>query len=172
MRDPLLIRGCHADRNEALLKRRPSSDLKKKKDTSPYRSGVVPYMVEEGSGELLIMLVTPRKGGKWILPKGNIARGMDSIRSAEKEACEEAGVLGNVHRVLLGIQGSANHQLIEIYPLEITKILPEWEESAVRSRLFFTLEEAYRELNTNDCSAILDALSEYVSERKNEAEQK
>lgn len=130
---------------------------------TPYRSGVVPFLPDE-SGNILVLLITPRKGGRWILPKGNIARGMDSFQSAVKEACEEAGVLGKPRKFLLGIAESAKHEFIEFYPLEITQILPCWEESSVRSRLFFPLEEALREFEGREEYAVLKALQRYIRE--------
>ena len=140
---------------------------RKRLPPSPYRSGTVPFQIDE-IGNIHILLVTPRKGGRWILPKGNIARGLDSFHSALKETREEAGVLGEDRKILLGIQENSNHQFIEFYPLEITQILPEWEESKVRSRLFFPLEEARRELGKAEGSAVLDLLCRYIRERENE----
>ena len=143
--------------------RNPAGKRHRKKAV-PYRSGTVPYVIED-DGNISVLLVTPRKGGKWILPKGNIARGMNRFHSAVKETCEEAGVLGDAREVLLGIQESNNHQFIEFYPLEIRQILPEWQESGIRSRLFFPLEEARKELENTEGSAILDALQYYIRER-------
>lgn len=136
-----------------------------KGEAVPYRSGVVPFQLDE-AGDLSILLVTSRKGGRWMFPKGNIAGGSDSLRSAVKEACEEAGVLGNALKALLGIAETSKHEFIEFYPLEITQILPEWEESSVRSRLFFSPEEAFAVLECREERAVLEALLEYVKEYK------
>lgn len=135
------------------------------KGNTPFRSGVIPYLLED-DGTILVMMVTPVGGGRWIFPKGNIAKGMSSLRSAEKEAYEEAGIRGISDNVLLGVSRFAHKQFIEFYPMHITEILKKWEEAGKRSRLFFPLEEAKQELNDPEATAILDQLRKYLTEKE------
>ncbi|OQA82088.1 MAG: hypothetical protein BWY31_03394 [Lentisphaerae bacterium ADurb.Bin242] len=136
-----------------------------KKHGTPFRSGAAPYRIES-DGTILVMLVTPVGGGKWILPKGNIKRGMSGRESAEEEAREEAGVIGKCDNFLLGVSRFKNGQFIEIYPMKIAKILGTWEESGRRSRFLFPLEEARRELDDRDAAAILERLRQYIAEKE------
>ena len=139
---------------------------KNKKQNTPFRSGTVPYMFDE-NGRLWILLVTPAGGGRWIFPKGNLEKNMSSRESAVKEAYEEAGVCGKCADFLLGVQRFAEKQFVEFYPLKICSILEKWEEAGRRSRLFFTLPDARKELKDPEAAAILDRLQEYLKEQEN-----
>ena len=137
----------------------------KKKRGTPFRSGAAPYLID-ADGTILVMLVTPVGGGKWILPKGNIEPGMSGRESAEKEAREEAGVIGKCDHFLLGVSRFKNEQFIEIYPMKIDKILETWDEFGRRSRFLFPFEEARKELDDRDAVAILERLRQYISEKE------
>lgn len=139
---------------------------KNKKQNTPFRSGTIPYMFDE-NGRLWILLVTPAGGGRWIFPKGNLEKNMSSRESAVKEAYEEAGVRGKCADFLLGVQRFAGKQFVEFYPLKICGILEKWEEAGRRSRLFFTLPDARKELKDPEAAAILDRLQEYLKEQEN-----
>jgi len=52
--------------------------------------------VTERDGETLVLLVTSRDTGRWVLPKGWAERGLTGSELAAKEAFEEAGVVGEV----------------------------------------------------------------------------
>lgn len=135
------------------------------KHGTPFRSGAAPYLIEP-DGTVYVMLVTPVGGGQWILPKGNIERGMTGRESAEKEAREEAGVIGECENFLLGVSRFKNEQFIEIYPMKIRKILKEWDEFGQRSRFLFPLEEARKELDDPDAVAILERLRQFIAEKE------
>lgn len=139
---------------------------KNKKQRTPFRSGTVPYLFDE-NGTLWILLVTPAGGGRWIFPKGNLEKHMTSRESAVKEAYEEAGVRGRCADFLLGVQRFAEKQFVEFYPLQISGILENWEEAGRRSRLFFSVEDARKELKDPEAAAILDRLLEYLKEQEN-----
>jgi 8-oxo-dGTP pyrophosphatase MutT (NUDIX family) len=63
----------------------------------PYRkSGPAPDAPFE------VMLVTSRGTGRWVLPKGNVSRNLSDHAAAEREALEEAGVLGAICPVPIG----------------------------------------------------------------------
>ena len=73
---------------KAAVKPRPAKKVSPKAKRIQ-QSGSAPYIVY--GDEIRVMLVTPSAGGGWILPKGNIAKSMDTLKSAAKEAFEEAG---------------------------------------------------------------------------------
>jgi len=121
-------------------------------------SGALPFMVDE-DGELRVMLVTQRGGGGWIIPKGNIDKGMSSWDSAAKEALEEAGVEGVCSNRVIGFyhtgKSNGNSVRVDIFPMKISRILPEWEESEERCRHFFKIDNAVRIVRDEGISAIL-----------------
>jgi 8-oxo-dGTP pyrophosphatase MutT (NUDIX family) len=57
------------------------------------QSGIIPYRRE--LDVLQVLLITSRKTGRWVIPKGNIGKGHNARQAAEREAYEEAGVRGN-----------------------------------------------------------------------------
>ena len=58
------------------------------------QSAVIPYRLREGRVEIL--LITSRKGKRWVVPKGILEPELTPAESAAKEAREEAGVSGRI----------------------------------------------------------------------------
>ena len=70
---------------------------KKKKRTKTYRQyAALPYTVRDG--ELVVLLVTSRETGRWVIPKGWSKKHLKPFDTAAQEAFEEAGVVGEVAR--------------------------------------------------------------------------
>ena len=155
------------------VKLKPSAKEKEKKKSAVKKSrticqsGAVPYLMEKG--EIRVMLVTSTAGDAWIFPKGNIAKGMDTLKSAAKEAYEEAGVLGECRNDILGViqieKSPSELAEVNIYPLKIETVLPEWQESAVRSRRLFRIEEAIGVIRGERSRKVLETLRERLLDR-------
>ena len=64
------------------------------------QSGVIPYRVE--NGQIQLMVITSRGRKRWIIPKGVIEKDLSPAESAVKEAFEEAGIRGRVSEIPLG----------------------------------------------------------------------
>ncbi|MFD2646643.1 NUDIX hydrolase [Devosia albogilva] len=112
------------------------------------QAGALPYAIVEG--RLAILLITSRRTGRWIFPKGAIEAGLTPWESAAKEAREEAGVVGEVstspigsYRTGAGAMGSALVD-VDIYPLRVEQQLDEWKEKGQRLRHWTVLSEAKR----------------------------
>ena len=128
------------------------------------RSGTVPYLLE-ADGTIRVMLVTPKGGGAWMLPTGNMEKGMTAHESAAKEAFEEAGVVGICDPVMLGEYRFRQSQLVRIFPLRITRILEHWEETGERSRFLFKLEKAVKIADGEDIRSVLRKLRDYLAKQ-------
>ena len=119
--------------------------------------------------EIRVMLVTSSAGDAWILPKGIIAKGMDTLKSAAKEVYEEAGVVGECENNILGMvqinKSPSEVAEVNIYPLKIEKILPEWQESGFRSRRLFRIEEAIGVMPGERSREVLENLRAMLLER-------
>ena len=119
--------------------------------------------------EIRVMLVTPSAGGGWILPKGNIAKRMDTLKSAAKEAFEEAGVVGECENNVLGVinfsKTASGIASARIYPLAIQRILPRWEEEGTRSRRLFLIDRAIRIMKTEESAEVLRNLKTLILSR-------
>lgn len=114
----------------------------------PRQAGALPYAIVEG--RLAFLLITTRKTGRWIFPKGGIEPGLTPWESAAKEALEEAGVVGEIahepvgsYRTCLGGSGSVLID-VDLYPLRVTNQLDDWREKGQRLRHWVTLGEARR----------------------------
>jgi 8-oxo-dGTP pyrophosphatase MutT (NUDIX family) len=57
--------------------------------------GVLPYRFSQDAA-LEILLVTTRGTRRWIVPKGWPIKGLSPVKSAAREAFEEAGVTGRI----------------------------------------------------------------------------
>ena len=99
------------------------------------QSAVLPYRRE--ADDVQVLLVTSRKGKRWVLPKGIVEPGLTAAESAAKEAREEAGVQGTVTKDSLGkyrYKKWGGTCRVEVYPMEVTGEVNDWPESETRKR--------------------------------------
>ncbi len=107
------------------------------------QSGALPYRVRGGRVEVL--LVTSRRRGTWIVPKGNLEPGMSAADSAAKEAMEEGGVVGHVRQSAAGAfryrKGGILYS-VTVYDLEVDRELADWPERGQRQRAWLGVKAA------------------------------
>ncbi|MFC3703247.1 NUDIX hydrolase [Devosia honganensis] len=122
------------------------------------QAGAMPYALVEG--RMAFLLITSRRSGKWIFPKGAIEPGMTPWDSAALEALEEAGVSGTMgtepvgsYRASLGNNGSTLVD-VDLYPLRVTQQHENWLEQDERMRHWATLSEARRLLADRSLSRL------------------
>lgn len=113
------------------------------------QSGAIPYSIVENIP--VFLLITSRRTGRWIFPKGVIQEGLDPAESAKIEALEEAGVEGSIGRISIGSYRSwktrgVRRFVIEVdmYPLRVERQIDNWPEIKERHRHWVTLTEARR----------------------------
>lgn len=102
------------------------------------------------NGETVVLLVTSRDTGRWVLPKGWAEKHLSGAQLAAKEAFEEAGILGDVLSKPIGAyhyakqlpQGKAVQCRVEVFVLHVAELLDEWPEMRQRHREWFTLSQA------------------------------
>jgi 8-oxo-dGTP pyrophosphatase MutT (NUDIX family) len=127
--------------------------------TGPPQSGALPYMLVEG--RVVFLLVTSRRTGRWIFPKGSISAGMTPWDSAAKEALEEAGVSGEVGSEPVGrYQNSDRGELVDVdlYPLRVETQFDQWDEMHQRHRHWALLAETRRLLDNRTLTRIVGGL--------------
>jgi 8-oxo-dGTP pyrophosphatase MutT (NUDIX family) len=100
-----------------------------------------------GSPEVLI--VTSRETGRFIIPKGWPMKGRADPEAAAKEAREEAGLKGKIHRKPIGSykywkRFPDHFQLIkvDVYLLEVSEQLKIWAEKHSRSTAWLSPKSA------------------------------
>jgi len=112
------------------------------------QAGAMPYALVEG--RMAFLLITSRRSGKWIFPKGAIEPGLTPWQSAAMEALEEAGVSGEIdsnpvgsYRASTGGDGATLVD-VDLYPLLVVEQHQDWRERDQRLRHWVTLSEARR----------------------------
>jgi len=123
---------------------------KQKRKPPPYRMqyGALPYTIRDG--ELLVMLITSRDTGRWIIPKGWPEKDATPPQLAAREAYEEAGLVGRVAESPLGQyryekrlrSGKSVTCFVDVFPLEVEQELDAWPEKGQRERRWMTSAQA------------------------------
>jgi 8-oxo-dGTP pyrophosphatase MutT (NUDIX family) len=116
------------------------------------QSGAIPYTVVQGQAVFLI--ITSRRTGRWIFPKGAPIEGMKPWEVAARESYEEAGIEGDIETQPIGSYRTLKtsgilRSVIEVdmYPLRLTHQLDDWPEKGSRHRHWVILSEAKRLLS-------------------------
>lgn len=109
--------------------------------------GVIPYAL--AGGVPVFLLVTSRRTGRWIFPKGVCRPDEAAEACALREAFEEAGVDGEILSGSVGAYrdrkrapGRAPVIEVRMFPLHVTRQHDDWPERKLRRRHWATLGEA------------------------------
>jgi 8-oxo-dGTP pyrophosphatase MutT (NUDIX family) len=124
-----------------------------------YKSCVIPYRINKGDIELL--LITSIKKKSWIFPKGFIEFNLTAFESAKKEAYEEAGVIGENETVELGsfiLKKKNGTSLIKVFSMEVTKELKEYPEQNLRKRKWFSFKDTLEIIDNSDLKIFVEKL--------------
>lgn len=111
------------------------------------QSAALPYRwTREGPR---VLLVTSRVTRRWVLPKGSVKTGLDPAASAMLEAFEEGGISGRMSRRCIGVYGYAKKNgrrgqlcLVQVFPLWVIRLSPDWPERRQRRREWTTFAMA------------------------------
>lgn len=125
------------------------------------QSAVIPYRIADGKPE--VMLITSRKGTRWVLPKGVKEPGLSLRDSASKEAFEEAGVRGESDAEPIGHYEYAKWGgtcKVAVFPMAVSDCLPaaDWEESH-RERQWLSPKDATDRLDEPELRKLVGKLA-------------
>ena len=109
-----------------------------------------------------VCLITSRRRGRWILPKGWPMHKQTPAEAAAQEAWEEAGLTGKALDHCLGVfrtdkraeEGSLP-VLTMVYPVHVTAIHTKWPEKGERRRKWFRPKKAAKKLDDAALAAIV-----------------
>lgn len=122
-------------------------DAARKGDTRS-QFGAICYRVR--SGKTQILLITSRRTGRWIVPKGWPIPQVTPADTAATEAFEEAGVEGDVQNVCLGlyaydktVAGTARVPcVVALYPIRVRTLRRKFPERDQRKRKWLSRKRA------------------------------
>src|SRR5687768_16330036 len=132
---------------------------------APYpQSGVIPY--RRRAGQIEVLLITSRRTGRWIIPKGMVEHYLTPALSAAEEAYEEAGVHGELSAEPLGSYAYArqgSRWTVSVYALEVDAVLERWPEMAERQRAWYSVEHAALLADGPGLQALIAALPDRIA---------
>lgn len=107
-----------------------------------------------GKGDKHRTVLVTSSSGRWIIPKGQVEKGMKNREVALLEVWEEAGIIGIIsgksREFIIDRKGLA---LWKIYPVKIRRIEDRWPEMKRRKRQLVTPEEAVKLIDDDDLAA-------------------
>lgn len=119
---------------------------------SPAKRGVqcAAFPFQERDGETHVLLVTSRETKRWVLPKGWTGKRGQGAEQAQREAFEEAGIIGTIAPDAIGAYaypkrlngGTTVTCDVEVFALAVERLTEDWPEKSQRERRWFTLSEA------------------------------
>ena len=144
----------------------------RKRDRKAPRRQFAALPVMPGEAGLMVMLVTSRDTGRWVLPKGWPKKRLSGSELAALEAFEEAGLVGEVGSQAIGFyrypkrmpDGRTVECNVDVYPMSVAEELEDWPERAQRQRRWFAVTEAAALVNEADLTTLLLRLASPDSE--------
>ncbi|MGN8115711.1 NUDIX hydrolase [Labrys sp. 22185] len=107
----------------------------------------LPFRRRKGGG-IEVLVLTSRQTRRFIIPKG-WAEGPKTWKWAEREALEEAGILGKIKRKPIGqyrywkrFKSHFGMVEVDVYPLKVENELESWPEETQRLRKWLSPEDA------------------------------
>jgi 8-oxo-dGTP pyrophosphatase MutT (NUDIX family) len=119
--------------------------------------------IKDEGDETLVLLVTSRETGRWVLPKGWAEKRLSGGELAAKEAHEEAGIEGEVidgrvgsYTYLKRLPGENTIECkVDVFPMRVSRLLDEWPEAKQRRRKWFTLAQAAMQVEEGELVTML-----------------
>jgi 8-oxo-dGTP pyrophosphatase MutT (NUDIX family) len=114
-------------------------------------------------GEEAVLLVTSRRNGRWGLPKGPMDPDETSHSAAAREVFGEAGIRGSISDAIVGsflYSKDSSPSWFQVIAHELSVILVEdsYPESGMRSREWFSVEEAREIVGHDDLRPLLSSI--------------
>ncbi len=131
------------------------------------QSAVLAYRINDDAPKVL--LITSRRSGRWVLPKGHIEAGQTSRDAARAEAFEEAGVGGRIAETKIGtysytkadLQGNPAYK-VKVYPMEVASLADSWPEKAERRRAWMDFPSAVAAVDEPELKNLLSDFGEML----------
>ena len=121
--------------------------------------------------KLKILIITSRNSKRWIIPKGWIKKNLGSIRSAEAEAWEEAGVKGKCYKNTIGFytyqkigkNGKGRRCTVKVFALKVREQLNDFPEKNFRTLRWITPEKSHKFIENKELVQVLENFAKMKS---------
>jgi 8-oxo-dGTP pyrophosphatase MutT (NUDIX family) len=124
----------------------------------------LPYR-QKGKSSTEVLLVTSRRSGRWIIPKGWPLKGKAPHKTAEREAHEEAGVIGKINRRAIGsylyrkrLKSGRVIVCVKVFGLQVNRQEESWPEKDERKVKWLSRTRAAKTVRDRGLGAIIRAL--------------
>ena len=130
----------------------------------PVQTGALPWRLAKDS-KPEVLLVTGRRSGRWMIPKGWPMMGRSLADAAKREAFEEAGISGTIDPHPLGsyryvkrnVFGDLEIEIL-VHPMAVDEELPDWPERGQRLRKWFPLKKAVTQVESEELQDLIARL--------------
>ena len=126
--------------------------------------GAIPVR-RTSDGFLEVMLITSRRTGRWIIPKGWPSKRLEDSDAAAREAAEEAGVIGQISKKPIGsfgylksASGTSRLILVDVYLLDVEAELQLWREQRERARSWFRVYLAAMKVQEPELASLIQTV--------------
>lgn len=134
----------------------------------PLQTGALPWRLSKRR-KPEVLLVTGRRSGRWMIPKGWPMAGRSLADAAAREAFEEAGIsgtvdprpLGSFHHSKRGFFGTTDIEIL-VHSLSVEKELSDWPERAERDRQWFPLKKALAAVDSDELKELILSLEKQI----------
>ena len=119
--------------------------------------------MSDSAGSVRLLMITSRDTRRWVIPKGNVMRGVPPHLAAAQEAFEEAGIMGIACPSALGSysywkrsnDGRFRQAQVDVFPLAVHTEADDWPEAGERERRWFGLAEAQEAVEEDELKALI-----------------
>ena len=130
-----------------------------------FKAQVAALPVKGTPGNYEVLLVTSRESHRWVIPKGWPMKGRKDHEAAAREAFEEAGVAGRIHKHPMGaytyekhLPAGVENVRVMVYLLEVDKESRWWPEVHEREREWLVTSEAIARVEEAGLAEIIKRL--------------
>jgi 8-oxo-dGTP pyrophosphatase MutT (NUDIX family) len=119
---------------------------------------------------LEVMLITSRDTGRWVVPKGWPSEREAAWDCAAREAREEAGLVGDIHKRPVGSyhykklldSGLPVWCTVEVFALAVAGRLESWPEQSERVGRWFSLDDAANAVDEPELGDLIRELPKHI----------
>ena len=126
--------------------------------------GALCYRIQKD--KVQVLMITARRSGRWIIPKGWPKNNATPAQTASEEAFEEAGVEGKIKSTCLGIytysktiEGTVQPIVVAVYPLKVRRLHAIFPERGQRRRRWMSLKRAAASVDNPELRQLIKSFS-------------